>query len=186
MKWNTSPSSPACLRGVVGSLAGSTAIRTHRRYTSLSGKGLGKGELIDRLMISSLIEARSCERFHLLAGALRGCGNREIVQGALGQRARSLSFVSAVGRSDRAGGCCCTSGGTKCSISKRGLFRNRRPDLGCIARRSNHTGNFKPEPPRRNRSRRRRAGFFRVGCRRTRSDAYGSGSGVKSVLMGNV
>src|SRR5256885_14493390 len=32
-------------------------------------KGLGKGELIDRLMISSLIEARSCERFALLAEA---------------------------------------------------------------------------------------------------------------------
>src|SRR6266478_2037557 len=29
-------------------------------------KGLGPGELIDRLMISSLIEARSCERFKLL------------------------------------------------------------------------------------------------------------------------
>jgi tRNA-(ms[2]io[6]A)-hydroxylase len=30
-------------------------------------KGLGPGELIDRLMISALIEARSCERFSLLA-----------------------------------------------------------------------------------------------------------------------
>ena len=30
-------------------------------------KGLGPGELIDRLMISALIEARSCERFQLLA-----------------------------------------------------------------------------------------------------------------------
>src|SRR5437868_2730858 len=35
-------------------------------------KGLGPGELIDRLMISSLIEARSCERFKLLAGACAG------------------------------------------------------------------------------------------------------------------
>jgi tRNA-(ms[2]io[6]A)-hydroxylase len=32
-------------------------------------KGLGRGELIDRLMISSLIEARSCERFLLLSQA---------------------------------------------------------------------------------------------------------------------
>lgn len=32
-------------------------------------KGRGTDELVDRLMISSLIEARSCERFHLLAGA---------------------------------------------------------------------------------------------------------------------
>jgi tRNA-(ms[2]io[6]A)-hydroxylase len=32
-------------------------------------KGLGPEELIDRLMISALIEARSCERFHLLGQA---------------------------------------------------------------------------------------------------------------------
>jgi tRNA-(ms[2]io[6]A)-hydroxylase len=32
-------------------------------------KGLGPAELVDRLMISSLIEARSCERFKLLAEA---------------------------------------------------------------------------------------------------------------------
>jgi tRNA-(ms[2]io[6]A)-hydroxylase len=32
-------------------------------------KGLGPEELIDRLMISALIEARSCERFHLLGEA---------------------------------------------------------------------------------------------------------------------
>src|SRR5882757_1308722 len=30
-------------------------------------KGLGRLELVDRLMISALIEARSCERFKLLA-----------------------------------------------------------------------------------------------------------------------
>ena len=40
-------------------------------------KGLGRGELIDRLMISSLIEARSCERFHLLAGA---CDDPELAK----------------------------------------------------------------------------------------------------------
>jgi tRNA-(ms[2]io[6]A)-hydroxylase len=33
-------------------------------------KGRGKEELIDRLMISALIEARSCERFKLLADAV--------------------------------------------------------------------------------------------------------------------
>ena len=32
-------------------------------------KGLGPGELVDRLMISALIEARSCERFKLLGEA---------------------------------------------------------------------------------------------------------------------
>src|SRR3954469_21677184 len=38
-------------------------------------KGQGPGELIDRLMISALIEARSCERFHLLA---LSCKDREL------------------------------------------------------------------------------------------------------------
>ena len=33
-------------------------------------KGLGPGELVDRLMISALIEARSCERFKLLGHAV--------------------------------------------------------------------------------------------------------------------
>jgi tRNA 2-(methylsulfanyl)-N6-isopentenyladenosine37 hydroxylase len=40
-------------------------------------KGQGPGELIDRLMISALIEARSCERFHLLAQA---CEDRELAK----------------------------------------------------------------------------------------------------------
>src|SRR5947207_15575434 len=38
-------------------------------------KGQGPAELIDRLMISALIEARSCERFKLLADA---CEDREL------------------------------------------------------------------------------------------------------------
>ena len=40
-------------------------------------KGLGPGELVDRLMISSLIEARSCERFKLLAEA---CSDAELAK----------------------------------------------------------------------------------------------------------
>jgi tRNA-(ms[2]io[6]A)-hydroxylase len=31
--------------------------------------GTGRGELVDRLLVSALIEARSCERFHLLGEA---------------------------------------------------------------------------------------------------------------------
>jgi tRNA-(ms[2]io[6]A)-hydroxylase len=38
-------------------------------------RGQGPGELVDRLMISSLIEARSCERFALLGDA---CEDREL------------------------------------------------------------------------------------------------------------
>jgi tRNA-(ms[2]io[6]A)-hydroxylase len=35
-------------------------------------RGKGKEELVDRLMISALIEARSCERFRLLADSVEG------------------------------------------------------------------------------------------------------------------
>src|SRR4051794_27280710 len=37
---------------------------------SLVRKGLGPAELVDRLMVSALIEARSCERFALLGDAI--------------------------------------------------------------------------------------------------------------------
>ena len=40
-------------------------------------RGLGTSELVDRLMISSLIEARSCERFSLLAEA---CEDKELAK----------------------------------------------------------------------------------------------------------
>ena len=48
--------------------------RQHRneyasRLRGLVRMGTGPGELVDRLMISALIEARSCERFKLLAEA---------------------------------------------------------------------------------------------------------------------
>ena len=45
-------------------------------------KGLGPGELVDRLMISALIEARSCERFKLLAEACESDAElRKLYQG---------------------------------------------------------------------------------------------------------
>ena len=40
-------------------------------------KGCGKEELVDRLLISALIEARSCERFEVLA---RRCLDRELAR----------------------------------------------------------------------------------------------------------
>lgn len=40
-------------------------------------KGLGPLELMDRLMVSALIEARSCERFELLS---RRCSDRELAK----------------------------------------------------------------------------------------------------------
>jgi tRNA-(ms[2]io[6]A)-hydroxylase len=53
---------------------GGKLTRQHRneyasRLRDLVRMGTGPGELVDRLMISALIEARSCERFKLLAGA---------------------------------------------------------------------------------------------------------------------
>jgi tRNA-(ms[2]io[6]A)-hydroxylase len=44
-------------------------------------KGQGPAELIDRLMISALIEARSCERFHLLASSCKDVELAKIYQG---------------------------------------------------------------------------------------------------------
>lgn len=44
------------------------------RLRDLVRKGTGPGELVDRLMVSALIEARSCERFRLLADYLRESG----------------------------------------------------------------------------------------------------------------
>jgi tRNA-(ms[2]io[6]A)-hydroxylase len=56
--------------------------RTHRNpYASalraLVRKGSGNQELLDRLLVSALIEARSCERFDVLA---RCCGDRELAR----------------------------------------------------------------------------------------------------------
>lgn len=44
------------------------------RLRDLVRKGEGPIELVDRLMVSALIEARSCERFRLLADHLRETG----------------------------------------------------------------------------------------------------------------
>ncbi len=44
------------------------------RLRDLVRKGTGPAELVDRLMVSALIEARSCERFRLLADHLRESG----------------------------------------------------------------------------------------------------------------
>ena len=61
--------------------------RQHRneyasRLRGLVRMGTGPGELVDRLMISALIEARSCERFKLLADACAddATGDRELAK----------------------------------------------------------------------------------------------------------
>jgi tRNA-(ms[2]io[6]A)-hydroxylase len=55
---------------------GVTTGKRHRdRYVSelrTHGLGAGSGEPLDRLLVCALIEARSCERFRLLADACRG------------------------------------------------------------------------------------------------------------------
>src|ERR1700712_2266613 len=70
MKSSTSPSSAACSPARRGgrlpkSHANPYASDLHKQVR----RGRGTDELVDRLMISALIEARSCERFALLAGA---------------------------------------------------------------------------------------------------------------------
>jgi tRNA-(ms[2]io[6]A)-hydroxylase len=47
------------------------------KLRQLVRKGAGPAELVDRLMVSALIEARSCERFKLLADA---CEDRELAR----------------------------------------------------------------------------------------------------------
>lgn len=61
---------------------GGRLTRTHRNpyaqaLRDLVRWGKGPGELVDRLMVSALIEARSCERFALLAEA---CTDRELAR----------------------------------------------------------------------------------------------------------
>jgi tRNA-(ms[2]io[6]A)-hydroxylase len=57
-------------------------------------KGLGPGELIDRLMISSLIEARSCERFQLLAEACEDAELKKLYKGLwASEHGHYLSFL---------------------------------------------------------------------------------------------
>ena len=56
---------------------GGAMSRTHKNgyaqaLHQLVRKGQGPSELVDRLLISALIEARSCERFAILAGAAQG------------------------------------------------------------------------------------------------------------------
>src|SRR4051812_16483324 len=57
-------------------------------------KGLGRGELIDRLMISSLIEARSCERFALLGNACEDAELAKLYKGLwASEHGHYLSFL---------------------------------------------------------------------------------------------
>ena len=46
-----------------------------RKASNISGKQTPEASLIDRLLVASLIEARSCERFRLLADALAAQGH---------------------------------------------------------------------------------------------------------------
>src|SRR5438552_8445440 len=57
-------------------------------------KGRGTEELVDRLMISSLIEARSCERFKLLADSCEDAELRKLYKGLwASEHGHYLSFL---------------------------------------------------------------------------------------------
>jgi tRNA-(ms[2]io[6]A)-hydroxylase len=49
-----------------------------RRAAQVDTRGPKLGPLVDRLLVCALIEARSCERFKLLALALENAGEREV------------------------------------------------------------------------------------------------------------
>ncbi len=49
-----------------------------RRAAQVDTRGPKLGPLVDRLLVGALIEARSCERFKLLAQALENAGEREV------------------------------------------------------------------------------------------------------------
>lgn len=49
-----------------------------RRAAAAESRGPRLGALVDRLLVGALIEARSCERFKLLADALERAGEREV------------------------------------------------------------------------------------------------------------
>jgi tRNA-(ms[2]io[6]A)-hydroxylase len=51
-------------------------VATLRRAAAAEKRGPQLGALVDRLLVGALIEARSCERFKLLAGALDRAGER--------------------------------------------------------------------------------------------------------------
>lgn len=62
-------------------------------------KGLGTEELVDRLLISSLIEARSCERFRLLADASDDAELRKLYQALWNsEHGHYLSFLQLAGQ----------------------------------------------------------------------------------------
>jgi tRNA-(ms[2]io[6]A)-hydroxylase len=49
-----------------------------RKETAATSRGPKLGALVDRLLVGALIEARSCERFKLLAAALDRSGEQEL------------------------------------------------------------------------------------------------------------
>ncbi len=64
------------LRGIpLGKPAVDDYVADLRKAANVSGKQSPEASLVDRLLVASLIEARSCERFRLLADALAARGD---------------------------------------------------------------------------------------------------------------
>jgi tRNA-(ms[2]io[6]A)-hydroxylase len=55
-----------------------TYVAALRRAAAVDNQGVKLGALVDRLLVGALIEARSCERFKLLAAALARAGETEV------------------------------------------------------------------------------------------------------------
>ena len=66
---------------------------------ALVRKGEGRAELVDRLLVSALIEARSCERFELLAEASNDAELGKLYRGLwASERGHYLTFLELAGQ----------------------------------------------------------------------------------------
>lgn len=61
---------------VLPRIRGDRYVRELKRHVSPGPLDLTRGRLLDELVVAAFIEARSCERFRLLASALKGDGSR--------------------------------------------------------------------------------------------------------------
>jgi tRNA-(ms[2]io[6]A)-hydroxylase len=96
-----------------------------RRAAAADGQGLKLGALVDRLLVGALIEARSCERFKLLAAALERTGETGVsafytdLLAAEARHYRELVDLAVLAASTGAGGSGPTEGGVREAVLAR-------------------------------------------------------------------
>ncbi len=83
--------------GVALSLPVSDGYVTRLAAAARSDRQAGVPPLLDRLLVAALIEARSCERFRLLAEYLADASLREFYRGLMASEARHFTLFSTLG-----------------------------------------------------------------------------------------